>query len=263
VISYEQVRPVVVRARQLAASPWSAVVVAGVVVLLLVVAWNRSRSAAGELARHLEAEQLRAAGLEVAGEKAAADLWEEANRASAENEDLRRALEEARKAANGERPVLVVRSSTGPTPVSGAARPGAVACPDAPAPPATPPLPVCLLAAGDQGEVLVDEIVLETRGGNRILVGAASAWRASPARARLFGGTFNSELGQVDAAAPASEPGWGAGVWAGVSREGWALGPALALPPLRLWSLQLEATLGAGLGPGGVWQGGGTAVARW
>lgn len=249
------------RARAFLAGPWGVVVLAGVVVLLLVVAWNRSRTAAGELARHLEAEQLRAAGLEVAAEKDRADLWDEANKASAESEDLRRALAEARTAAQGERPVLVARCSTGPRPAAGAARP-ATSPPPAPGS-AAPPLPACLLAAGDQGEVQVDEVVLETRGGNRVLVGAASAWRVAPDRSRLFGGPFRSDLGEVAVAAPPAPPGWGAGIWSGVSRDGWAVGPAVAAPPLRLWTLQLEATIGAGLGPAGGWQGGGSAILRW
>lgn len=262
-ITFQQVSAVAGRARRFVASPWAVVVLVAVVLLLLVGAWNRSRRDAGELARHLEAEQLRAKGLEVAAEKDRSELWDEANRASAENEDLRRALEAARKAAQGERPILVVHASTGATPATGAPRPGPVACPDAPVPVAAPPAPVCLLAAGDQGEVLVDEVLLETRGGNRVLVGAASAWRAAPERGRLFGGPFQADLGRVEVAAPPRPPGWGAGVWTGVSREGWAVGPAVAAPPLRLWSLQLEVNAGAGLGPDGVWQGGGSAVVRW
>lgn len=257
----EQISAGAARVRAFLTGPWGVVVLAGVVVLLLVGAWNRARTAAGELARHLEAEQLRAAGLEVAAERDRADLWDEANRASAESEDLRRALAEARTIAQGERPVLVARCSTGPRPAAGAERPAdpPPAAPGAAAPPAT----ACLLAVGDQGEVQVDEVVLETRGGNRVLVGAASAWRVAPDRARLFGGSFSADLGELAVAAPPRPPGWGAGIWSGVSRDGWAVGPAVAAPPLRLWTIQLEAILGGGLGPGGGWQGGGSAVLRW
>lgn len=257
----EQLSAGAARVRAFLTGPWGVVVLAGVVVLLLVVAWNRERGARGELARHLEAEQLRAAGLEVAAERDRADLWDEANRASAESEDLRRALAEARAASHGERPVLVARCSTGPRPAAGAARP-ATSPPPAPGSEAPAP-PACLLAAGDQGEVQVDEVVLETRAGNLVLVGAASAWRAAPDRARLFGGPFRADLGEVAGAAPPRPAGWGVGVWSGVSRDGWAVGPAVAAPPLRLWTLQLEAILGGGLGPGGGWQGGGSAVLRW
>jgi hypothetical protein len=107
-------------------------------------------------------------------------------------------------------------------------------------------------------------VVLDGPGGARLVVGAASAYRVTPEpRARLFGGPFRAALSEASSVATPGAPGWGAGVYVGLSRDGWAAGPALALPPVRLWGLQGEVVVGAGLGSNGVWAGSGTALVRW
>jgi hypothetical protein len=96
-----------------------------------------------------------------------------------------------------------------------------------------------------------------------VVVGAAEAWRLGPGPpARLFGGPLRAPVEEALVEAAPRLPRWGAGLAAFAGRDGWAVGPALALPPLRLWGFQGEAVLGAGAGPGGAWQVGATAVVR-
>jgi hypothetical protein len=107
-------------------------------------------------------------------------------------------------------------------------------------------------------------VVLETRAGAQLLVGATSAWRLDPGPpTKVMSGSFQSTLATAKSETPAAPPGWGAGLYLGVSREGWALGPALGLPPLRLGSRSVETVLGAGVGANGVWAGSGTALLRF
>ncbi len=239
-------------------SPWTllgAVVVLG---LVLTCRLNRGRDAEAELRRRVEADVLKARGQLVAEQVRGDALDKLVRQIVGENEELARALEQARRAAPGARPVATARTSTGAVVAGGTPR-----APEERGPAAAPP---CLLAPGDQGEVRVDQVVLETRAGNRLLVGTAAAWRMSPAPAtRLFGGPFQAALSNIAMEAPpqVAGPRWGAGVWLGVGRDGWAAGPALALPQARLGPLSLEAVIGAGLGPTGTWQGGATGIARW
>jgi hypothetical protein len=262
------------RARELVTNRWSPVVGVAVLALVLVCKLDAGRRAADRAAQLAEAEELRQAGLVVAAERDARGMRAALGAAVKTSEDLAAELERVKRAAKGARPSVVFSGSTGPVVAGGAPRPN----PGQEAPPtqgqdhpqagaadregaSCPVSPACLLAAGDQGEVRVDEVILETKAGNVVLAGAASCWRLEPApAARLFGGPLR---GSLSVAKPRPEAGWGAGVWTGVGREGWAAGPALALPPARLWRLQVEAVVGGGLGPSGAWQGGASAVGRW
>jgi hypothetical protein len=231
--------------------------------ILLVAAWLAWKLNAGReseaTARRLAEEQLaRANDLVVVEQGKRRDVEADAKRLAAGNADLAAELVRARKALPGARVMGAASSSTGALPAAGAPRPGP-ACPEAPA-----AQPACLLAVGDEGEIRVDQVVLDGPGGARLVVGAASAYRVTPEpRAKLFGGPFRAAVSEASAEAPAAPPGWGAGLYVGLSRDGWAAGPALALPPVRVLGLQLEAVAGAGLGSSGVWAGSGTAVVRW
>lgn len=242
------------------------------VVVALVLAWrlNAGRNAAEMASRLAEEARARAAGQLVVEQARAHALENEARRLAGQNEDLAAELARARAALPGARVTGTASSSTGARPAGGAPRPGP-ACPAAepPAaatpPPATPPpAPACLLAVGDEGEIRVDQVVLDNRHGAQLLVGAASAWRVTPEpRTKVLSGPFRAELSRAQVETPEAVPGWGAGLYAGFSRDGWAVGPAVALPPARLWGLQGEVVIGVGVGPSGAWQGSGAALLRF
>lgn len=120
----------------------------------------------------------------------------------------------------------------------------------------------CVLSSGDQASIAVDVVTFETKLGNTFIVGVATAWRETPApRTQLFGGKFQSALSDVSGLAPPSLPRWGAGL-AAACLGFCAAGPAVAFPPLHVFSLQLEANLGALVSDRGFGVAG-TAVIRW
>jgi hypothetical protein len=196
---------------------------------LLARACNGEREAKAELIRVQEQAEIRAAGLELieGAEQAALQLeLEQAKKGSASFAEALARAEEALKA----RTVIVVRASTGPVPVETPENPDPPKKPDG-APAERP----CLLRPGDQGEVAVTEAVLETEAGNRVLVGAAEAFRVSPApRLRLFGGSFRTEITEAkgEPVPLESSPGWGAGLMAGYGTSGPLGSAVVATPPV-------------------------------
>ena len=231
------------------------------VVVGLVLAWRleSGRQAALTASRLAEEARARAAGELVIEQAKSKSLEAEAKRLAAEIPDLKEALAKARAAMPGAQVTGTASTSTGPRVAGGDPRPGPT-CPAA-APAAPTPKPViegsgvsCLLAAGDEGEIRVDQVVLEGPRGAQLLVGAASAYRVTPApRAKLFGGPFRTELSTAKAEPPPAPPGWGAGVTVLAGRAGWEVGPALSPPPWSFWGLHLEGLAGAAVGPGGEW----------
>jgi hypothetical protein len=270
------------RGRAISRAWWFVPAVALVVVALLAHAWNEQRLAARAAVRLAEAAELRAKGFGAAIEVKEAQLRERI----ASEAGLKAEVERLKKASPGARPVAVVSGTTGPVAAGGTPRPSWPCSPAAPcrltapekseAPPggasAEPPhdaapgmnlaptTPVCLLAEGDTGEVRGTAAAMRTRPGNLVVVGTAEAWRILPAPAtRLFRGRLELD---VSAVGPPRALGWGVGLYVGISRDGWAAGPALALPPVRWRGWQADVSVGAGVGPGGAWQGAGTAVLR-
>jgi hypothetical protein len=285
------------RARALAASPWAlpALLALGGLVLTCGLdagrrAEARAAAAEAELRRHAEARELEAHGLLVAERARTADLERSAREMLAGRDALAAELARVRAAAPGGRVGATLEGSTGSVTAGGAPRPadapvsesgGTVSPPGAredverSSPPAAsaslaPGFPqpnVCVLAAGDRGELRLAGVVWETKAGNLVPVLEAEAWRVEPAPAtRLLGGLLRPDLSRLQVAAPSAperEAGWGAGVLAWAGQGGWAVGPAVALPPARLWRLQLEVLAGAAAGPTGTWGAGGSAVIRW
>ena len=168
---------------------------------------QRQRVVEAEARRGAEAEALRAAGQVVVERRDHDHLEAEVERLTEINAELAAALARARRAAPGARPVAVASASTGPVVVEA---PQKILTPGVNEIDRAPDVP-CLLAAGDRAELRVDEVVLETRAGNRVLVGAASAWRLEPAPVtRLFSGPFSAPLASAEAVepAPAGVPTW-------------------------------------------------------
>jgi len=246
--------------------PWLVPAAALVAVLLLAWAWNGERSARGALARQVEEERLRGAGLTTEAEAGRGAL----KQAEREAVELRDQLEAARRAVPGVRVVEVLRWRTRPDVASGTPRdPAAPQGGGAAAPPVQPssggPAGAgCLLAPGDIGEVRVVEAQLAGKAGARAIVGSAEAWRIEPGPpTRLFGGPLRApaELALVEA--ERRPPAWGAGLMVAASRDSVGAGPVLLLPPVRVWGVQGEALAGCAAGVRGLTACVATAGVRW
>jgi hypothetical protein len=166
---------------------WGGVIAALVLALLLARSCSGERDAQARLERAQEAHEIDKADLVRVHEADRSKLEEELEVAKAENADFAAALAKATKEFDA-RPILVARASTGPVPVE----------PLKPDPFHVEPSPRpdgCRLWPGDQGEIKVTQAVVETRKGNRVLVGAAEALRVSPEPSlRLFGGEFSTPV---------------------------------------------------------------------
>ena len=229
--------------------PWIVPLVALAVVGALAWSWNREHAARVAMARTVEEAKAEAARLGVVQQATSRDL----SAALASAQELQGQLADARRALGDVKPVEVIKWRTAPAAADGSPRP-------APGGGSPPP---CLLAAGDSGEVRVSEARLMGPSGARVLIASAEAWRLTPTASRLFGGPVSTPVPMAITEAVPAPPRWGAGVYVGAARDGWTVGPAVAFPPLRLWGLSVEATAGAGLGPTGAIQAGGTGVVRW
>jgi hypothetical protein len=182
-----------------------------------------------ELRRVAEAEQLRAKGQIVEEKRRRQDAEAVADSLAGHNAELGRALEAAKRAAPDAKVVRVVEASTGPVV-------------------ATAPV-----AAGDQVEIRVGEVELESKEGNHVLAGAAECVRVQPAPpAVVASGPFRQDVTKLLAVqTPAQEPprwGFGPAVFGG---SGWALGAVASSPPVRLLGVDFEVTAAAGLGSSG------------
>lgn len=232
---------------------WTPAVAIAIVAGVLAWKLDAGRRAADELARMNEAEALRLEGVLVAEQAGSLQLRAALGVLERQNADFAAEIERIKKVASSARPVSVSHGVTGPAVAGGAPAVRPVEAPMIPG-------PICLLRAGDMGEVRVDSATLQTSKGNALMVGAASAWRVAPSpETRLFGGPLKI-TGTVETV-PYS-PGWGFGATGWAGRSGWMAGPAASMPPVRVWGLQGEVAFGAGFGPSGEWGVGGTVIAR-
>jgi Sec-independent protein translocase protein TatA len=232
---------------------WAKLAVLLAVVVLLVVAWTRAKQATDALAKERDAARLALAGFKVAAETSERGLKASLADLTRQSADLAAEVERLKKASPGAKPTSVFTGSTGALP----ATPPSIV----PVPGADPTATVCLFKSTDKGSVFVSGATLETRAGNRVMVAVIDAYRVDPAPSiHLFGGPLKLDV------AVEAEPNpkrWGAGVGAWAGSWGWAVGPALALPPLRTRWVDVEVVVAAGLSPNGSWLGSGTAIARY
>lgn len=234
--------------------PWILRGLAALVVLVAVLAWNSARTETASLRRSLEGERLRAEGF-MAERDASLSTLNKLEDQLTKNDAFFRAEKARLEKLLGEKPkvVTVTQIVTKPVIVQGD---------PVPCTPGTEPGARCVLAEGNTGHVETLEITYATKDGNRVLIGKGACFRDTPTRALLFSSPVEVPLSSTTAVAPTSVKRWGFGVWGSVGREGWDLGPALAFPAWRIFGIQVETTVGAGLGANGVWQAGGVVVAR-
>jgi hypothetical protein len=233
--------------------------VALVVVVLLVLAWNRAHSAEAKLSKALQAALLEKANLLVEREVSKKEMKDREGDLLQGNADL--AAEAKRlKDLLDEKPTVVevVRWRTKVVEIP--SQPADV--PDRECPPPGPdgkPSKDILLLAGDKGHVEVAEITYGTKEGNRIIIGKGSCFRDEPTPLKLFESVIEAPLSSAVVPFVPSPRRWGAGVVGVVSRDGWALGPKVLFPPV--WVLELD--LGLALSPTGQATGIGSVGARW
>jgi len=223
-------------------APWLIAVFAAVsCVATIILALRRDADVNDRLQREIEARELEAQGLVVAAQKEQKDLRTQVASLEANNVDLMEALSRARRASPGSRDVSAVQASTGPVGASGDARPTVVSDD-----------PKCLLAEGDMAEIRVDQVEIETKAGNRVIVGAAECRRVEPKpETRLAGGPFEASLttAMVIGKPKQKPPGWGVGPAVMVSSsDGLAYGVAVSAPPLNVFGVDFEVGLAGAVG---------------
>lgn len=229
--------------------------------LVLAYLWNSAHRARVNAEREAEEYKLRLKGQIVAAEDTRQVLQADVEDLLRNNDLLRKAVEAAKTAAPGAKPVAAATLSTGRVQVTQAP------LPPEPTPPAPAPVEIdqaaCVLRAGAEVSITSNVITFATRGQNLLIAGVATLWREDPPpRTKLAEGKFTASLSDVAALAPPPEPRWGAGALGLCSLTGCSPGAVLLLPPVKVFGLRAEAGLGATLGPGatGVL---GWAALRW
>ncbi len=258
-----------------AAWRWTPVIALALLAGWLVFKLDAGRRSAGEVARLAEEARLRAEGVSVAWQKKARDLALDLEAGSAREAAFAAEVKRLKKAAPDARPVAVIAASSGPLDADPAAAPARPASPSGDTVTAAAGS-ACLFYASDKGQIRAEQGLLETDKGNVLYAGAGSCFRLDPPEqpggepraVRLFGGPLRAEL-SVEKVAGA--PGWGFGAAGSMGSGGATAGLAVALPPARAWSWQLETTLTGEASPsalsgskdgGAEWRAGATAVIR-
>lgn len=246
---------------QEAVRPWKTVGAGVLAVLALAFFLNRSHRAMGDALREAEAAKLALAQQIVADQDSKKELQASLKDMVDQNELLREAYETAMKAAPDARPESTAKLVTAPAPALAKAAPipeldtshppvlppcdkpyvpdghGGFLCPEAPAPKKS----ACLFDTGSLGSFRVDEIVLGTDKGNKLITGTAEFWREAPGpRSKLAAAKFNSSLSDVDTLAPPTPPRWGAELGALCTAAGCGLGGGVLLPPFRMPLIGLQ-----------------------
>lgn len=166
---------------------WLAVLVL-VLALLGAGAWlgyrlRSERDAAASLAREAEASRLEAQGQVVAVQAAAEAIEAELDAVLGNNDELRVALEAARRAAGKVRVVRIVEASTAPAPARAS------------------------VATGDELQARVVDVTLRTESGNELVVGTVEVLRLPDVL--VLRQPFDARLSRVMAAPePAPAQGW-------------------------------------------------------
>jgi hypothetical protein len=246
-VNFDKLKPII---------PWLPVIALGVAIYMFVSAQNRAAHAEDELSKAQERERLLKASLIVEIEKSKKDLEREKNELVGSNSTLKDEVGRLAKAL-GEKPKvievekLITKETIIKVPVEGAPRP----CDNG---------VQCMMAVGDSGIVKVEKLTFKTDEGNQVVVGTAEVFRTKPEPVTsLFIAPFAAPAPSSSILEEPPEKKWGAGVYLGAGPGGWVVGPAVAFPPLKLWSRQLETSAMVGFGPTGATQGGASGIMRW
>jgi len=216
-----------------------------IILLLLMTAawlWRERENAKAEAARAQEAVTLAAKG-QIVERPVEQDMLEnEIASLEVENLDLRVAIQKAKQAAPDAKVTQVEHAQIAPTIVTAA-------------PEVATPSTRCVVSDGDKLELKIDQVELQTKAGNIVLVGSASAWRTDPPPAeQLVTGKFEQSTTTISGidTIPKKLPGWGYGVAGFVGNKGWAPGLTVSAPPLTIFGYEFDVNLAAGIGTLGV-----------
>lgn len=174
----------------------------GVAIWVAIECYSFGGRAVRELARLEESNKLEAAKIQQAHAVEVREL-------KAKDNLSQRRLADALKAAGiKSTPIVTVSGSTGPVPASGAVPPGPA--PATPASGSSPVAggPVCLLFAGEQGEIRVTSAAAKTQAGNIAIDAQADAYASGR---HLFGGPLHLDARFLKPPASGRGPGWGIG----------------------------------------------------
>ena len=222
--------------------PWALLAVVLTAGGAVVYRLNAGRSAEAELAR-------RDAVVETQGQ---------VDELTADNAELRAALEAAHRERPEAEPVAVVRVVSQPGAAHGTPRPGG-SCICAPSSSPAPEPPIagtkpdvvatpCLLAEGDEIGARLDEVVQENRDDQAWIVGTITPQRRKPEPVTDLGTVrFDAPLKLAQPAAELAR--WGFGLAGFADGRGAAVGLAIAPPQLRFWGQELDFLGSAGWGP--------------
>lgn len=243
--------------------PW---IVRGLVllaVLLLVAALNSAHTAKGQLSKELERERIEKAGLLAEREVSKKEMKQREGELLMANADLEVEVHRL-KDVLGEKPKVVEVVKWKTKVVEVPSQPADVPGRDCPPPgPDGKPSKDILLVEGDKGHVEVAEITYGTKAGNRIILGKGFCYRDEPSPALLFSSVVEAPVSTAFTPSTPDEPRWGAGAFVGFAKGGWALGPKVLFPPLRVWGIRGEADAGLGIGPSGEYIGQVGIGVRW
>ena len=203
-------------------------------VVVCAVAWQRDRVALQEARR--QAEALGPLRAEIVSRTATQRQLE------ASVADLSVQIARVKSESPGAKIVTVYRWRTTHAVAGGSPRPPG----PAPGSPSQPEGGACLLAQGDAGEIRVTAADLQTRAGNRVVVGRAECWRLRPEPATaVLSGEFSAAAGSETLTAEPLRPSSSA------ARPRWSLraGPEWA----SLRPVPSGAVVGAGVRVIGGW----------
>ena len=184
------------------------------------------------------------------------DLEAQLELSSNESKTFKDALEKAKKAAPGARPVFVVHAETPSAPATGAPREDH-----------HEPVVECLLREGDQLHTAVDVAEIKYEEGSRTVTGTVDVIRTTPPTTTLYSEAFENKkttaISYIKDVTPTTKLSrWGAGPSIFVGPKGASYGVSVGIPQFELFGLELDPMLGGGVGPGGS-QGFATVLGRF
>lgn len=230
--------------------PWLLPAVVLVLAAVLAYSWNRASRAEADLGKERERRE-KLEGKFVEEEVTQREVKARFEELKKRVPELEAQIDDLTSRVGKTTVKEVVRIVTVPGPAGGTPRD----CPVTPHPDSgsnLPPAGKCLLVEGDSMRVEVDEATVETKAGNKVLLGAASCWRLTPPpETKLYQGNFESPLSQAAVVAEASKPGWGFALLFAATTDKVGVGPVVLLPPFRVFGGEVDASAGFAAGSRG------------
>jgi len=227
----------------------------------MVKAWNKNAALESDLTKERELRE-KLQGKLVEEDSSKKQMAAKLKDALVRIPELEAQMKDLEGKVGSVKPVRVVQIVTVPGAAAGVPRP----CPITPSVDGKEPTPPveCLVAVGDIVRAQVDEVTVETKAGNQVVLGAASCWRESPPPETMYyRGAFEAKTSKVDVIVEASPVRWGAGLTFMATTDKIGVGPLILFPPVRLWGLEGDISAGFAAGLKGFVGGNVNAGVRW